>query len=88
MMTKVATKQNEKLWDKEQLVANIEKNDKGDRVMVKLVMKGKNEYVDVRTWWTDKDGNLNPGKGITLPADISSEVAMAIEEAASKSLLD
>lgn len=31
--------------------------------------KGSQPYLDLREWYTDKAGNLQPGKGCTLPLD-------------------
>jgi hypothetical protein len=62
-------------WTTEQLVGVIPKNNKGDEIIVKKVTKGNKAYVDVRTFYKDKEGNLNPGKGITIPDDLADEVA-------------
>lgn len=68
-------------WDKEEVVAQIGKNDKGDYIQVMICSKREKEFVDVRQFWHDKQGNVNPGKGIAIPADLADEIAQAIMDA-------
>lgn len=66
-------------WDKEFGEELFDKNIKGDVIKVKSVSKGKNNYIDVRTYYVDKEtGDLMPGKGITLHEEIADDVANAI----------
>lgn len=68
-------------WEKEKVIAQVGKNDKGDFIKVSLVqMKGK-DYVDVRNFWHNKEGECLPGKGIVIPADIADEIADKIMQA-------
>ena len=66
-------------WDEEYGEVVLEKNVKGDEVHIKSVRKGNNRYIDVRTFYQDKDdGQMKPGKGITLHEEIADDVAQAI----------
>ncbi len=64
-------------WDKEEVVAEIDKNDRGEKIIIKNCEKRGKKYVDVRTYYL-KDGELSPGKGIAIPDDLADEVAQAI----------
>lgn len=65
-------------WDKEEVVAEIDKNDRGEKIIIKNCEKRGKKYVDVRTYYIDKVGELAPGKGIAIPDDLADEVAQAI----------
>lgn len=69
-----------KFWDRESEPIVIGKNDRGDVIQVKKVVKNKKEFTDVRSWYVDKAGELRPGKGIAIPNDLADEVANAIFE--------
>ncbi|HHW10499.1 MAG TPA: hypothetical protein GXX29_11030 [Firmicutes bacterium] len=71
----------ETFWDSEKPIAEIQKNDKGEVIAVKLVSKSNRRYVDVRHFYLNKSGELAPGKGIALPLDLADEVAQKIMEA-------
>lgn len=72
-----------KFWDKEELVAEIGKNEKGDVIKIQKVEKSGKQYVDVRTFYVDKNsGELMPGKGISIPSDLADEVANDILQSA------
>lgn len=75
----------EGFWDQEIEVGSVGKNQKGDEIKIKLVSKNNREFVDVRTWYM-KDGELKPGKGISIPVDSADAVAELIMEASSKQL--
>lgn len=66
--------------DKEKRIAEISKNDKGDVIRITKLQKNGKTYVDVRTWYVDKDGNLKPSKGIWIPDDLVDEVAIKMME--------
>lgn len=66
-------------WDEEYNEVVLEKNIKGDEIHIKSVRKGKNNYIDVRTFYHDREtGEMLPGKGITLHEEIADDVANAI----------
>ncbi len=66
-------------WDEEFGEVVLEKNIKGDEVHIKSVRKRNNRYIDVRTFYQDRnDGEMKPGKGITLHEEIADDVANAI----------
>lgn len=67
-----------KFWDSEQLIGTVPKNNKGDEIQVRKVTKGSREMVDVRTYYRDDAGDLQPGKGISIPDDLADEVAELI----------
>lgn len=69
----------EAFWDNEKTLGVIPKNDRGEEIQVKKVSKGSKEYIDVRTFYT-KDGQLLPGKGISIPIDLADEIALKILE--------
>jgi hypothetical protein len=69
-------------WDFKHEFASVGKNDRGDVIKIVYAVKGRNEYIDVRTFYTDRHtGELMPGKGIAIPADLADEVANQILEA-------
>jgi hypothetical protein len=61
-------------WSKEKVIREVEINEK-NKIIVKKVAKGSNEYVDVRKWYLDKNGDWAPGKGIAVPDDLVDEIA-------------
>lgn len=65
-------------WDSEKEVGRVEKNNKGDIIIIKRVTKKGSLYVDVRTYYHDKLDQLQPGKGIAIPDDLADEVALLI----------
>ncbi|MCU7521945.1 MAG: transcriptional coactivator p15 [Ignavibacteria bacterium] len=70
-------------WDTEKLVGTVGKNQKGDEIQIRLTsLKGKS-YVDVRTYYKDKNDELKPGKGISIPDDLADEVATIIMDSGS-----
>lgn len=66
-------------WDKEQVVKEIDKNNRGEKIVIKICEKRNKTFVDVRTYYL-KDGQYAPGKGIAIPNDLADEVAQAILE--------
>lgn len=78
----MAEQQRGDFWDSYKEIGNLGKNDKGDQIIVALTSKKGKEYVDVRTWYTDKTTQqLAPGKGISIPVDLADEVAQFIMNA-------
>jgi hypothetical protein len=68
----------ESFWDNEQAVAEIKKNERGEVISVKLVTKSNRQFIDVRNFYVNKEGDLAPAKGIALPIDLAVEVAEQI----------
>lgn len=64
-------------WESEVVLGEIDKNDRGEKIIVKKCTKGNKSFIDVRTFFL-KDEVLCPGKGIAIPEDLSDEVALAI----------
>lgn len=75
-------KGNGEFWDKEKTVKEVEINDK-NKIVIKKVLKSNKEYIDVRKWYLDKDGEWKPGKGIAVPDDLVDEVADIMMESGS-----
>jgi hypothetical protein len=49
-------------------------------VVKRTLFKGK-KFLDVRNFYTDKDGELKPTqKGLMIPADLAHEVLQAMDE--------
>lgn len=67
-----------KFWDSEEIIGDIPKNDKGDRIQIRKVTKGTGKYIDIRTYYRDDSDQLQPGKGISIPDDLADEVALII----------
>lgn len=52
----------------------------GDKLRLNLISwNGGEPKYDLRNWWTDKEGNLKYGKGITLTAQELGELKCVIE---------
>ena len=52
----------------------------GDKIRLNLISwNGGEPKYDLRNWWTDKEGNLKYGKGITLTAQELGELKCVIE---------
>lgn len=64
------------IWDKQEVAALVEKNDRGDYVQVSKVSKNGNDYVDIRQLFTP-DGALEPiptKKGIVIHMEMLPEI--------------
>lgn len=61
-------------WDKEKVVKETDLNAK-NKIIVKKVSKSNKEYIDVRKYYLDKEGNWAPGKGIAIPDELADELA-------------
>lgn len=68
-------------WDKESKPVCITKNDRGEEIQIKRVEKKGKEFVDVRTFYPGADGQMLPGKGISVPMGISDDVIQAMQSA-------
>jgi len=66
--------ENTGFWDKETKVGSLRKNAKGEEVVVKVVEKKGKQYVDLRTYYVNRAGELNPGKGIAIPMELAQDV--------------
>jgi hypothetical protein len=64
-------------WDSEKIIGIVSKNNWSKEIQVKKVSKGTREYIDVRTFY-EKDGELLPGKGISIPIDVAHEIGVLI----------
>lgn len=71
-------------WDREELIGEVTKNDRGGLIQVRLTEKNRRAYVDVRSFYPGDDGELRPGKGIAIPLDLANEVAEMITRATSR----
>jgi hypothetical protein len=69
------------IWEKEEIIKEIDKNDRGEKIRVKKCEKRGKKFVDVRTYYIKNDV-LTPGKGIAIPDDLADEVADAIKSRA------
>jgi hypothetical protein len=67
-------------WNKEQEVASFVKNGRGEEIKVKKVEKSGKQYIDIRTFYPDRIGDLQPGKGISIPAELTDEILKAIQQ--------
>lgn len=72
-------------WDDEQSIAELKKNDRGEVISVKLVAKNGRQFVDVRNFYINKEGEYAPGKGIALPMNMAAEIATHILAAVERS---
>lgn len=68
-------------WDEYKLIKEIGKNGRGDVLRIGYAAKGDKEFVDVRTFYHDRDTDeLMPGKGASIPVDIADEVIDGIRD--------
>jgi len=67
-------------WDTEEVLAEIEKNDRGEKIVIKRCTKGEKGFVDIRTFFVDKDEELRPGKGIAIPEGLTERVTTALQK--------
>ena len=66
-------------WDKEEVVAEVNKSDKGKYIITKAEKSGK-QYIGIREWYcTQNDPTWKPGKnGMNLPMTVAKEVLEAL----------
>lgn len=67
-------------WDSDELIGTVKRNSRED-IRVRSTSKGNREYVDVRIFYPASDGNMRPGRGISLPASAAGDVAGLIRKA-------
>lgn len=68
-------------WDKEELVLTLPKNGRGEEIRVKKTEKKSKKYVDIRTYFPNKEGEMCPcGKGIAIPSDAVGSVADILKQ--------
>lgn len=72
-------------WDTETLVGDVSKNARGEVIRVKRVTKRGRAYVDLRTFYPGDDGELRPGKGISIPDSLVDAVIQLLRQAAQAS---
>jgi hypothetical protein len=57
---------------------------KGDILRVSAIENNKGKFVDVRTFYHEGDGTLQPGKGVLISPHDAQRVAEAISTASAK----
>jgi hypothetical protein len=65
-------------WDSERTIEMIEKNDRGDKIVIKEVTKNQRAYIDIRNYYRNILGELCPGKGIAIPEELFDSVVEAL----------
>ena len=75
----------ESFWDMEVTVCEVEKNEK-NKIIIKNVSLKEKDYVDVRNYYLDKEGNWKPAKGISIPVELADDVAEIIKGAVKEGL--
>ena len=71
----------ENFWDSEKEIVSLPKNGRGEEIKVKRVSKKGKDFIDVRTFYPDRLGDLCPGKGISIPIELADDIAKAISDA-------
>jgi Transcriptional Coactivator p15 (PC4) len=72
-------------WDVEVTVCEVPINDK-NKIIVKNVSKKDVDYVDVRKYFLNKEGEWQHGKGISIPKEQAEDVAEVIKGAVKEGL--
>jgi hypothetical protein len=62
-------------------IAEWPRNRKGQVVRVSLRPYNGHSLIDVRNWWVGDDGEMHPGKGVSLPIRHLPQLATAIQKA-------
>ncbi|WCL49562.1 transcriptional coactivator p15/PC4 family protein [Leptospira sp. GIMC2001] len=66
------------------VVRDIDKGARGEVIRVEVSEFKGSTYLNLRVWYTDKDGELKPTqKGIAIPPELYDQVKEAITEAES-----
>lgn len=62
-------------WDKEELCGKVKKNNR-EEIQIKKVSKNNKDYIDIRVFWYDAEGDdFKPSqKGLTIPIESFAEV--------------
>jgi len=68
----------EEFWDTSEDLLTLDKNDRGEQIIIKRVSKKGKEFIDVRSYYLNKLDELCPGKGIAIPGHLSEEIANTI----------
>jgi hypothetical protein len=61
---------------------------RGEELRVELVEYRGKVYLNARKWWRAADGELRPGKGLSLPANLLPWLRRAVEQAEAAALAD
>lgn len=67
--------------EKQEEIAVIQKNNRGDHIVIKKVtsVKSGNVSIDVRNYFTNEDGDLQPtSKGVRINSELLLEAMMAM----------
>jgi hypothetical protein len=72
-------------WDIEVTVNEVVKNEK-NKIVVKNVSKDGKDYVDVRNYYMDKEGNWKHGKGLSIPMELAGDISDIIGGAVKEGL--
>ncbi len=65
-------------WDYEYIVEETEKG--SNIVKFSLAAKDGKQFISIREWYTDKEGNERPTrKGLTIPVDLIDDYTAAID---------
>lgn len=75
----------ESFLDIEVTVCETEINEK-NKIVVKNVSKNDKDYVDVRKFYLDKEGEWKHGKGISIPMELAEDLADIIKGAVKEKL--
>ena len=67
-------------WDTEVEIISLKKNLRGEELKVKKVTKSGKTFIDVRTFYPGAEDEMLPGKGISIPENLASEVSEAIDK--------
>lgn len=69
------------IWDSQELIGEYKKNGKGDVIRVTHCVKGTNNYIDIRNYFEDDSGELQPTKkGVAIPVDLVAQILEDITE--------
>lgn len=66
--------------DDGQLIAEFDKNQR-EKVRVRLTTYGGHDLIDIRAFWEDKAGDLQPGKGLAIRRELIPELRKALQAA-------
>ena len=67
-------------WDTEELLGKFVKNSR-EEIHIKKVSKNTREYIDIRTFWFDSNGDeFRPSqKGVTIPLEFVGELKTILD---------
>ena len=55
-------------WDKEELIATVNKPN-GEQIQIRKVSKKGKDSIDIRNYYMGDDDEFHPGKGICIPKE-------------------